>query len=438
MKRNFLIFLLLILCTTLYSNDNVLIITSDQETYNTYNELLKSKQDLILYDVEIIQVDDNTIEGNFNGSKEYLTNRWANPPLFSYYIDGTSKKSGMIYGFNKRSQPNMEIIQILLPKLFLESRVAKEFPLYLTNIIPEKEIITLYREYGYSPILIEGSIQEETIIETLYENINREKNLSHYYILYLFGNAYYLGEKILLIINGSFVFMIILLLNIYSKKLKFHLKHNRSYIQTIPLKVISIFIFYFVATLTLEFVDKISGHTGILTKYPGTFFLIKNLILFFIYHICFQVIKDSSISKSPYFYANTSLYSSIAIFFILAMFYMPLALYQIWPITMTLLFIITTNRKRVYMLLSPLIVIILLYDFIISESSAFSILMLNSRYTGNVFLTLFTTPYIFLQESYFRFTHRKQKKITYTKDIILSLLTLTITFTTVAILLELN
>lgn len=440
MIRKFILYLIFCTLFSAFANNKVLIVTSNSNTYNNYNNLINQNRDKIPYKVELILVNDIISKSDFSGSKNYFTNQWADPPAFSYYIDNDPQKKVMIYGFNTHSQPNIEIVKILLSKLFLETKISREFPLYLTNIIPEKEIIKLYRDNGVPLILIEGVIKPETIIETLYHKIKDNKTSTHYFILTVFGKTLYPEEKILFIVNGISIFIIIFILNIFSKKVKFHIKHNKKYLPTIPIKIISLFIFYFIATLILEYVQKISGETRLILDYPKTFFIIKNLIVFFIYGICFQIIKDVSISKSPYFYSHLSLYSSIAIYMILAVLYLPLALYQLWPISLTILYIITKRKsaKKATLLLAPLIIIILFINFMTISNELFPQLMLNSKYHGNLILTFLITPYIFLQESFFRFSHRTQKKITHTKDIIVSILTLTITITTIAILIEIN
>lgn len=438
MRSKYTLLLLLFLTFNLYSNNRVLIITDNIDMYNIYKDVIDKNSDKIVYNPELIYLEDNS--NNYLGSQNYLKDKWADPPLFTYYIRSSPNKRSMIYGFNTKSQPNLEVVKILLKKLFLENRVSKEFPLYLTKIIPEDEIIKIYRDSGYKILLIEGVNDPEKIIETLYIPIDKNNIQTHYFIIPFFGRTLYLREKNLLIMNGIALFLIIFLFNIYSKRLNFHLKHNRKYLMTIPIKIITLFTFYFISTLILEYIQYLPGGSGILLKYPRTFFILKNLIIFFMYGICFQIIKDVAISKSPYFYANFSLYGTIFVYGILTIIYQPLALYQIWPILMTILFIMSSNKKvkRFFLILSPIFVALIFYNFLHSDYLIFSNLILNSRYKGNIILTLVLTPYIFLQESYFRFTHRKQNKITHTKDIVLSLLTITITFTTVAILLEIN
>lgn len=440
MKSKYLIILLLFAAFNLYSNNKILLVTNEVNTYNTYLKEINKNIDKIVYDVEVIMVDDDYTNNDFSGSENYLKDKWADPPLFTYYINNDTKKRTMIYGFNRKSQPNLEIVKVVLKKLFLESRVSKEFPLYLTNIIPEKIVTKIYRESGYSVLLIEGLNNPDNIIETLYIATDQTRIETHYFIIPFLGKTLYLTGKFLLITNGVALFIIILLLNIFSKRLNFHLRHNRKYLITIPIKIIALFIFYFISTLILEYVQTLPGGSGIILKYPRTFFLLKNLILFFIYGICFQIIRDVSISKSPYFYENFSLYGTIFVYLILTVIYQPLALYQLWPILMTMLFIISSNKKnkRIFLIISPIFMVLIFYNFLNSEYLIFADLMLSSKYMGNIILTIFLIPYIFLQESYFRFNHRKQNKITYTKDIILSLLTITITFTTIAILLEIN
>lgn len=239
---------------------------------------------------------------------------------------------------------------------------------------------------------------------------------------------------------GTFLSLLILIINLNNKRIKFHFRINKNHLSIIPLKIISIFLFFFIATLVIKYITELSTNPNIITKYSTSFFIIKHLILFFIYGICFQIIKDSSISKSPYFYSYTSFFFSLFTFTILSIIYLPLALYQIWAITLTLLFITSKKRsaKKFFLFCSPILILIQFITLLKTEPYIFTKLLLLSKYKGNIILTLFLTPYVFLQESYFRFTHKKHNKVIHYSDIILSLLTLTITFTLTAIILELN
>lgn len=440
MKQNYILLLLILTISSIYSNNRILIITNSDNIYDQYNTALENNRDAIPYDIELVQVDDTLSASDFSGSIEFLMNKWATPPLFSFYIDSDDQDKIMIHGFNRKSQPELEIIKKILPKLFLEQKISTEFPLYLIGIIPEKEIVKLYRDNMIPIILFEGQITPEKIIETLIEPIDTEKSSRHYFIVTMFGKTFYLGEKILLIINGVSLFIIILLLNIFSRNIKFHLKYNKKYLLTIPIKVLSIFIFYFISTLIFEHIEEIAGGSSITLQYPKTFFVLKHLILFFIYGIYFQIIKNIYISKSPYFYAYFSLYTSLIVYIVLAIIYLPLALYQVWPITLTIIYTLSRKRsvKRIMLVLTPIFMAILLVTFLTSQYESFSALILQSRYKGNIILTFFLTPYIFLQESYFRFIHKKQNKIGYSRDIMLSLLILTTIITTIAILIELH
>lgn len=440
MKFKILLFLLLLITTNLFGNNRVLIITNNAENYNKISNEIVVNSDKIEYEIELKLVEDDPINMQFQGSENYLRENWHKPPLFTYYLSDKSKSPIMVYGFNSKSQPRLNVVKILLKKLFLENRIAVEFPLYITNIIPEKKVVKLYRDSGYDIILLEGAINTLSIIETLYTRINVDDNEHHYFIIPFFGKTIYLTEKSILITNGIFLFFIILLLNIYSKRLSFHIRFNKKYILSIPVKILLLFIFYFISTLILKYVENLPGGDGIILNYPKTFFILKNLILFFIYGICFQIIKDVSISKSPYFYGIFSLFGSLLIYSLLVLIYLPLGLYQFWPILFSILYLITDDKyiKRFFLILTPIFIGLIFYTFLNTDYINFSNLMLISKYKGNVLLTIIATPYIFLHESFYRFYHRKQNKIIISKDIVQSLLTITITITIIAILLEIN
>ncbi len=424
----------------LFSNENVLILTTTRKDYDIYNNLIKTNIEKINYEVELVLVEDNNRESDFSGSKNYLNSEIITPPLFSFYIDTKSSKELSISGFSRMSLPPLSLTKMLLSKLNLEKKVATQFPLYLTNLVPAPEIMGLYQEYNIPILILEGNVNPETIMEILFTDYKQENIQTHYYIMSLFNKTYYLNEKLIFYINGAFIFVIIILLNLYSKRAKFHLKHNIRYLITIPFKMVMVFVFYFISELILEYVVKISGSSDFLLSYPRTFFIIKHMILFFIYGISFHIIKDVAFSKSPHFYSHISLYISLIIYFVTCTIYLPLGIFQIWPIIMTIFFIGVQKQgvKRLVLTLNPLIMIIAFNTFLNKDFELFVNFFIESRYLGNILLTILISPYIFLQESFFRFTHRRQNKIAHTGDIILSLLTLTVTITLIAIILELK
>lgn len=441
MLRGFLLcFISISALFPLFSKENVLILTTTRKDYNIYNNLIKTNYDNINYDVELILVEDNNIESDFSGSINYLNSEIITPPLFSFYIDSNSNKEICISGFSRNYLPPLSLTKMLISRLDLEKKIAIDFPLYLTNLTPVPEILGLYQDYNIPVLVLEGNIKPEIIMEILYTDFKKENIQTHYYILNLFNKTYYLNEKIILYTNGIFIFFVIILLNLYSKRAKFHLKHNRRYLMTIPFKIIMVFVFYFISELILEYVVKISGNSHFILSYPRTFFVIKHMILFFIYGISFHIIKDVAFSKSPHFYSHISLYISLLIYFISCTIYLPLGIFQIWPIIMTIFFIGVKNReiKWFMLILNPLILIITFNTFLNSNFDIFVKLFVESRYLGNILLTILISPYIFLQESFYRFTHRRQNKIAHSGDIILSLLTLTVTITLIAIILELK
>ena len=74
---------------------------------------------------------------------------------------------------------------------------------------------------------IKPANKPEIIISTLFNKIDDKGLETHYFIIPFIGKTLYLTQKFIIFSNGIFIFIIIALLNIYSRKLKFHLKHNK-------------------------------------------------------------------------------------------------------------------------------------------------------------------------------------------------------------------
>lgn len=435
LKKIFLILFLLISISIVNSKENLLIVTKDSETYSSIKEILKSSG--TNYYVELIKVDDTG--SDFSGSESYLENNIVSPAVFGLYIDQEDATPG-VYGFTSDFRPPLKILKIIIDKLDVGKKIAREFPLYMTSMLPESPLINIYREYDVPLIILKGPLSGELIDSILKTDVDKHNSKSHYYIFNTFGQIRYITEKVIFLIHLIFIFFIILIINIFSKRAKFHLKTNSRYFATIPVKIFMIFIFYFVSGLIIEYIIAKSEVDGFLLHYPRTLFTIKHLILFFIYGITFHIIKDISFSKSPHFYSHISLYLSIIIYFILCSIYLPLGLIQIWSIMITILFIGVRDIevKRFLLFLKPIVIIIFFNIYVDKEFSYFVRLISGSGYMGNIILTFIISPYIFLSESFYRFTHRKQNKVVQAGDIILSLLTITVTITLTAIILELK
>lgn len=370
--------------------------------------------------------------------ESYLDSSMSHIIDFALYLDSSSSEYKKISGFKRGLLPPLEITKWLLDRYHLESRTATEFPLYISGIIPQPEKLLSLHRVKIPTLYIEGVINTEDVVELLSLEMNDMNR--HYFIYSIFGKILYVNDLTSILMNLGFITIVLLLINLYSKRMKFHLKHNFKYFGTLPIKILSIYVFYYISTLVLEYIIEYSGSRNIIYNYPKTFFIIKHLILFFIYGISFQVVKDSAFSKSPHFYSIIGLLGGIIFYFFLLVIYQPLALYQFWFIICTILYIFirNINVKRTFLFLSPLVILLVFYSFFNKDHREFVDLFITNRYNGNLLSTFIILPYLFLQESFFRFTHRRQKFITHTRDIVLSLLTLTTIFTMLAIILELS
>jgi len=440
LKKILLYSIILLQTLTLYSRENVLIVTTKENSYQKFKNIVDLNSKSINYDVEVILVKDKIDESDYQGSKEYLNNQIITPPLFSFYIDEVENNSIKLYGFSKKFRPPFKVAKILLSELNLEKKIAMEFPLYLTSLIRSPEIQNIYGEYNIPILIIRGEIDPDIILKTLETDINYENIQTHYYIHIFFDKVFYINESYILYSFLIFTFLVLLLINLYSKKAKFHLKHNRKYLFTIPLKILMIYIFYFISSLVIEYVVNLSGNSDFLVEFPKTIFIIKHLILFFIYGISFHIIKDSSFSKSPYFYSHSSFYLSTLIYLTFCFIFLPLGTFFMWQVVIVMLYINskTMAMKKTFVILSPIVISLIFLRFLNGSYSFFVNIFNGSSFTGNIILTILICPFIFLQESYYRFTHRRQNKIAHTGDIILSIITLTVTITLIAIILELK
>lgn len=275
-------------------------------------------------------------------------------------------------------------------------------------------------------------------LETLLDSKNND--LSLYISIPLWQRVIDIKERFIILTFIIFIALLSTLLSAYSRRIKFHIRQNKKYLYTLGIKAFALFFFYYIATLFIEQIIFISGDENIVANYPISFFIIKNLTIFFIYGICFHVIKDTNFSKSPYFYSYISFFLSIAIFFVMCFISLSVAIFQIVPILLIILFISSKHRssKRFFLNTAPLLLLLFFIRYLRGENIEFLNLFIHSRFKGNLILTTFTLPYIFLQDSYHRFLTRRQNKLIYRKDIVFSLLLLMVTITYIAIILELN
>lgn len=394
----------------------------------------------IPFKIIYVKLEDDIHNGDFSASKYYLDNELLEIPRIAFYFDINHNLKPKINAFNNRNLPDLEITKEIFKNLNIVEEATIELPLYLTSVLKNPGILRDYQKWGVSLILFRGDIDVVKVLEALSFETKPKIKQNLYFLLPLFGKTYFLTDKIILVTMSLFLLLVIILICLYSKRIKFHIKHNKKYIITLPLKIVAVFIFYYISTLIIEYIQTKSGNNRFIYSFPISIFIIKNLVLYFIYGICFHIIKDTSFSKSPHFYSFVSFFISIATCAYLSLIYLPLGLYQIWPILMTIFFIIAKKRptKRLFWTLSPLILIITFIKYLNDDQREFIHLFITSRYRGNILLTLIASPYLFLQDSYHRLVTRRQNKIIYQRDIILSILLLTVTITYTAIILELQ
>lgn len=420
--------------------EKVLILSNinDSELSETILNFIEKNLANIPYKITYAQIYDDLYNNNLKGSDFFLSNQLTDIPRIALYFNIDSDLKPEVYAFNNRHLPDLNITKTIFNNLEIEELMCEKLPLTLTSIIKNPRVLNKYLEWGVPLILFRGDIDPEKVLSSIVgdKSIESEKNL--YYLLSIFNRVIYLDDLTVIGIITIFLIMLIVLTTLYTKRIKFHLKHNLKYFITLPLKIVFVFIFYYIGTLITEYIFELSGDNKFLYNYPLSIFIIKNMILYFIYGICFHIIKDTSFSKSPHFYSIISFYLSMIICFLLSLIYLPLGLFQIWPIIMTIIFISTKkrSRRRTCLLLSPLFLILFFIHYLNSDNREFINLFISSRYRGNLFLALLSAPYLFLQDSYHRFTTRRKNRVIYQKDIIFSILLLTSIITYVAILIE--
>lgn len=422
-------------------NESILIISNieDKITNDKIDNYLNENRTQIPFKVTFVKLKDNIYSGDYSGSKYYLDNELLEVPRIAFYFDINNDIKPEIYAFNNRYLPDLRITRSVISNLNFEDRVKKHFPLYLTGIYKNPGILREYQKWGVSMILFNGDININRVLDSIKMDEAPEKKQNLYYIFSMFNEIVYLNDIAILLIFSIFFLILILLTTFFLKRISFHMRHNSKYLITLPLKIISVFIFYFIATLIIDYINTLSGDNKFLYNFPVSLFIIKNMILYFIYGIFFHIIKDTPFSKSPHFYSFISFFVSIGICIYLSLIYLPLGLFQIWPISMTLFFMASKERstKRFFWIISPLVLIVFLAKYLNGDHKEFLHLFITSKYRGNIFLTMFSAPYLFLQDSYHRYITRGHNRIVYQKDIILSILLLTSTITYIAILLEL-
>ncbi|MBN2616869.1 MAG: hypothetical protein JXR64_01010 [Spirochaetales bacterium] len=432
LKKILTLTLLVFMSFNIYSRDKIVLLTKNVEVENIYKEITSINISYINFDIDFVEIDNLS---------PYLIDNWVEPPVFAIYIDENVTAQKIVSGFKRGQLPPLQIVKPLLQNLFIENRVAKYFLLEVIGLIDNKIEIAPIEDAKIPVLRLNMSIDPQIVIETLISPIPVNiEYITNYIVLNIFGETFYFTDGDTLIINGIFIFIIILVINIFRKRVSFHFKHNRRYIPSIPYKILALFLFNFIATLVIGFIESQDISGDLIYNFPRAILIIKILTAWFIYSICFQVIKDSALSKSPYFYAILSLYSEIFLYFLTLIYYQPLAIYHIWPITIIVIYILSSKKgtKRILLYFSPLLLIVLISKYFITGNLTLIDFFIKNRYIGNLILTFLSIPYIFLQESFFRFIYRKQNKISYVVEIVQSLLILTLIITISAIIIELN
>lgn len=426
-------------CYNSPDKEYIQIIISDNNKIleSKIREYVENNKKSLIYDIKVETLPDNSYNNDYSGSLEFIDNKLLSPPKIILYFNNNNSYPEGIYGFNKKLQPNIKVIQYILQILDLEESIAKKFILNVSGIDSHPPVIDIYTENNLPIIIIQGNINLEKVLTILTIPLETSKSENFYFILHIFKHTIYLNENQIILRYIVLIAIISLFFSIKRRYIKFHLKHNKKYLISIIFKLLAVFIFYFIATLVIEFIIDNSSKNLIIYKYSRSLFLIKNMILMFIYGISFHIIKDTSFSKSPHFYGLISLLLSVASAIYLSTIYLPLGFYQIWPIVVTMLFILIPDKsiKSLLLLLAPIVTILLIMQNL-SYSNNFINLFINNRHQGNILLTVIAAPYLFLQDSYNRFANRRHNKLIYKKDIITSIILLTAIITYILIIRE--
>ena len=432
-----LITMLIVYPLTISPSENILVLTNNIDIKNQAHELVKNRGTQLNNNIEVLFVSDNFIEKDYSGSEELLDMILVKKPLFACYLLQEDAQV-TAHGFSNRALPNINFVIPLMKALDIEKNIMAKVPLYLATIENNPPIVDIYNRRDVELLLLTGNLDIEEIINTIIDTpISLESTF--YLPITFFNSVVYLTERTIILIFWIFVAIFLTVIALYSKRVKFHIKNNSSYLLSIPLKFLLIYALFFISTLVIKYVISISN-PELMYNYPRSLLIIKYLILFFMHGVFFQILKNNSFSSSPYFYSYVSFFTSLLVFILLSIIYLPLGFLQIWPIIITLLFILTKNRliQGWLLILSPLLPLLFIFGYLDSNNKDIIELFLTSNYWGNILLTIFSIPYLFLQESYYRFIHRKQKKHLYVVDIVISLFILTSTITYIAILIELQ
>lgn len=394
----------------------------------------------IPFKITLALVNDNFEMEDFSGSRHFLENELMNTPDLSIYLYPDSNQELKIYGFNNRVLPDAKFIMKIFRYFNVENKQIDMFPLYITEILKNPDIVKIYHNKNVPIVLLQGDIDIAELLSILDHSVSESTKQNFYLLTSVLGRNIYMGEKIILGTIATFFILSFILMTIFSKRILFHFRNNKKYVISLPIKLLAVFIFYYISTLVLEYIVNMSENPSFIYSYPKTIFLTKNILQYFIYSVCFHIIKDATFSKSPYLYSYISFFISMGIFIYICQIYLPLGMYQVWPMLMTMCFIISRKRsyKRFFMLLSPLVLLFIFIKYLSSDYKSFIDLFIISRYKGNLLLTLLASPYLFLQDSFHRFVTRRQNRVTIQKDIVSSILLFTLTITLFAILLELN
>ncbi len=437
LRKEFLFIFFLSFLFYAYSQDKIQIITNNSDKYSEILPLENLQFEN--FSLEILLFDDNLLTNNFAGSINYLENNYEKAPVLTIYIDPVNSEP-KIYGINKKNLPGMDFTKIIVKTLNIEEEFAREFPFMISTIIPKNSLTQLYNSYNRDIALIQGKTGYYTFKDIL-DKINTVQNSDKlYFVFNIMNRVVYMNERYIIYVFATSILIIMLFLVIISKPVNFHLKENFKFLPAIPFKTMQVFINAFISTLVISYIVDYSQNNQIIYQSPLFFLIIKILIILFIYGISFHIVKDSAFSNSPYFYMLFSFYSSFILFLILSIIYLPLGLIQLWPIFCTILFISIKNIKvkNLLFLLSPILHLYIFYqNFLYSDFSIIS-LFINSKYLGNILISVILMPFILLHESLHRFIGRKRKKHKNSIDILVSLLTLTVTITLIAIVLEIN
>ncbi|MBN1696686.1 MAG: hypothetical protein JW881_04140 [Spirochaetales bacterium] len=238
----------------------------------------------------------------------------------------------------------------------------------------------------------------ETMVEEYREGIPEAWD-QHYLFFQLF-DFYLIIREEWLVLSTIIIFGIFFIyLLVYSHKIKLILKHTFRYSYLFPLMIGLAWLFFLLATLVIHGILTLKNDPSLWKTYPFLFFLCKIMIVLLFFLISLKIIRLFPLPMNRSFFSTAAIMFLFLDIIILALINISFMYYFLWVFAFTLGAVLVRNKivKSIMLLISPYWIVKFFIDFfILMPEPLLCRAVLLSLIEGNLFLSLFTLPFLCL------------------------------------------